>query len=215
MTDRLILIGYGYSVYTRAVRMALLAKDVLYEYREVDPFDPGQVGTIPHPFGRVPVLEHGSFRLYETQAILDYVDRLWPDPSLTPDGPQAAARMRQVMSMTDAYVYWPLVRKVVSEALFRPMDGEGPDQAAIDAGLKEAKPVLKALNAIASEGLVLNGKALTQADCLLWPMLDYFNQVPAGAALIAAQSDLSRWVTHMSAHPVAHSTAPDLKGVQQ
>ena len=23
-----------------------------------------------HPFGRVPVIEHGAFRLYETQAIL-------------------------------------------------------------------------------------------------------------------------------------------------
>jgi glutathione S-transferase len=27
-----------------------------------------------HPFARVPVLDHGDFRLYETQAILRYVD---------------------------------------------------------------------------------------------------------------------------------------------
>jgi hypothetical protein len=32
-----------------------------------------------HPFGRVPVLEHGRFSLYETQAILRYLDRAWVD----------------------------------------------------------------------------------------------------------------------------------------
>jgi glutathione S-transferase len=31
-----------------------------------------------HPFGRVPVMEHGSFRLYESQAILRYLDLLTP-----------------------------------------------------------------------------------------------------------------------------------------
>ena len=29
-----------------------------------------------HPFGRIPVLDHGDFRLYETQAILRYLDRV-------------------------------------------------------------------------------------------------------------------------------------------
>ncbi|MFW1447746.1 glutathione S-transferase N-terminal domain-containing protein, partial [Vibrio parahaemolyticus] len=26
-----------------------------------------------HPFGRIPILDHGDFRLYETQAILRYL----------------------------------------------------------------------------------------------------------------------------------------------
>jgi len=29
-----------------------------------------------HPFGRIPVMEHSDFRLYETQAILRYIDTL-------------------------------------------------------------------------------------------------------------------------------------------
>ena len=28
-----------------------------------------------HPFGRIPVMDHGDFRLYEVQAILRYLDR--------------------------------------------------------------------------------------------------------------------------------------------
>ncbi len=34
-----------------------------------------------HPFGRVPVLEHDGFMLYETQAILRYLDRVLPQPA--------------------------------------------------------------------------------------------------------------------------------------
>lgn len=40
MSNRLLLTGYAFSVYTRAVRMALLAKGLAYEYSEVDPFAP-------------------------------------------------------------------------------------------------------------------------------------------------------------------------------
>ena len=34
-----------------------------------------------HPFGRVPVLEHDGFSLYESQAILRYLDRVLPTPA--------------------------------------------------------------------------------------------------------------------------------------
>jgi len=42
-----------------------------------------------HPFARIPVLEHDGFRLYETQAILRYLDALFPQPEAlarTPEG---------------------------------------------------------------------------------------------------------------------------------
>jgi glutathione S-transferase len=35
-----------------------------------------------HPFGRMPVLDHDSFRLYETQAILRYVADAFPGEPL-------------------------------------------------------------------------------------------------------------------------------------
>src|SRR5262245_6831978 len=54
-----------------------------------------------HPFGRVPVLEHDGFMLYETQAILRYLDRVLPPPALTPADPKAAARMDQAMNVSD------------------------------------------------------------------------------------------------------------------
>jgi glutathione S-transferase len=38
---------------------------------------------------------HNGFLLYETQAILPYLDRVLPSPRFTPADPKAAARMDQ------------------------------------------------------------------------------------------------------------------------
>ena len=53
----------------------------------------GETKTQEHlarnPFGRIPVVDHGDFRLYETQAILRYLDDLYPAPPLRPKNPRA------------------------------------------------------------------------------------------------------------------------------
>ena len=78
-----IVFGAPYSVYVRAVRLALEEKGVPYELVPVDIFAPG--GPPPehrerHPFGKIPALEHAGFRLYEAGAITRYVDEAFPGP---------------------------------------------------------------------------------------------------------------------------------------
>lgn len=210
MRAELTLTGYAFSVYTRAVRMALAAKQVRYAYRECNPFEPQDSKSLilQHPFGRVPVLQHGAFRLWETQAILDYVEAGIDGDCLAPAGTEASARMRQVMGIVDAYLYWPMVRGIVSNALF--VAPEERDDFAFQTGLHAAPPVLAALEEIASEGIVLRPDILTLADCLLWPMLDYVRQVQEGADLMAGCPYLTRWAEAMAVHPVAKDTAPNL-----
>ena len=57
-----------------------------------------------HPFGRIPVIEHDGFWLYESDAIIRYIDQVFPGPSLVPSDPKAQARMNQVMGIVDCYV---------------------------------------------------------------------------------------------------------------
>jgi glutathione S-transferase len=62
------LYGLSRSVYTRTARLALEEKGVGYELCEVEIF--GEHGVPPehyarHPFGRIPVLEHDGFMLFE------------------------------------------------------------------------------------------------------------------------------------------------------
>ena len=90
------LYGLERSVYTRIARLALEEKGVPYALCEVEIFGPDGVPPehlARHPFGRIPVLEHGDFWLYETTAITRYVDEAFPGPNLQPHEPMAQARM--------------------------------------------------------------------------------------------------------------------------
>src|SRR5258708_17027147 len=56
-----------------------------------------------HPFGRIPILEQGDFRLYETQAILRYLDAALPGVALQPKDARSIARMSQIAGILDWY----------------------------------------------------------------------------------------------------------------
>lgn len=65
---RPILFGAAYSVYVRAVRLALHEKGVAYDHVAVDVFGasgPPADYQVRHPFGRIPAFEHDDVRLYE------------------------------------------------------------------------------------------------------------------------------------------------------
>ncbi len=205
----LTLYGYHFSVYTRVARLALTEKRLDWTHVEVNPFRPGQIS--PHGFGRVPVLVHEGFAIYETSAILRYVEASFPEPPLVPAGARAAARMAQVQGIVDAYGYWPLVRQVYSHAVFRPAAGERGDPSQIGAGMEAAMPVLDALEQIAAEGLVLAG-TVTLADLHLAPMIAAFVQYPPAEAALAERPALAAWWRGLRDRPSLVSTRPGLPG---
>lgn len=194
MAEPLTLFGYEYSVYTRIVRMALMELELSAQYHEVDPFAQPKDATLADitPFHRVPVLRHGAFTLTETAAILRYLDAASPCESLIPPDPQASARMFQVIGVMDCYGYVPLVRQVFAQAVFRPFVNEPADPQVIAEGLAAARPVLEALDQIATEGLVLNGQ-MTLADLHLAPMIAYFDMAAEGRAMLGSYPHLTGW----------------------
>ncbi len=204
------LTGFRDSVYTRSVRLALAEKGLDYVFEDVNPFDAASADQlrVQHPFGRVPVLRHGTFALYETAAILDYLDAVFGDVPLTPDDPQTRARMRQVLGIVDAYAYWPLVRQVYAHGYYRPAVGEEADVETLALGLAEAGRVLDALETIAVEGLVLNGRDITQADCHLMAMLDAFACVSEGKAMLTDRPTLARWYAEVSTRETVLESRP-------
>ena len=205
------LTGLSGSVYTRAVQLALHEKDLAYEFVDVDPFTPAGQKALEghHPFERVPVLQHYAFELYETAAILGYLDDAFDAPVLAPKGAKARARMRQVMGIVDAYVYWPLVREVFSHGHYYAFMGEEGDPAKVARGLSVVPRVLDALEEIAAAGLILNGRDFTQADCMLLPMIDCFVCVEEARAMLAERPALSHWHNVATNRPAAMVTRPD------
>ena len=209
MAEPVYLHGYRYSVYSRIVRLVLLAKNVEHEMIEVDPFgDLSESYLKLHPFGRVPVLQHGSFTLFETGAITRYIDRSFEGHSLQPNGAPALARMDLIISVIDAYAYWPMVRQVSSHAFFRPLFGEESSREEVAAGLERSSKVLSFLENIVREGEVLAGHDLTLADCHLAPMVDCFVRAKEGKAALSTHRTLQRWWDHMSCLEILKTTDP-------
>ena len=212
MTDCVLLRGHHYSVYTRIARVALREKGVAHDIEEIDPFTPG----IPknylsrHPFGFVPVLSHGPFDVYETAAIVRYVDAAFPGASLVPATAPALARSTQVVSIIDSYGYLPMIRKVFAHRVFRPAVGETPDESEVEAGMTAAETVLLALDSIAREGLVLEGETFSIADCHLAPMIAYFVMAPEGYAALGRYPALAGWWEKTRARTSLMLTDPGL-----
>lgn len=204
--------GYAYSVYAWIARFALHEKDVDYTWVEVDPFadDMPAAYLDLHSFRRVPTLVDGGFTLYETGAITRYIDDKFDAPALRPTAPEARARVDQILSIVDSYVYWPLVRQVFSNGVFAVRVGEPVDRAEYDCGLAAAPRVLDALDRLAAGGDYLVGDAFTLADIHLAPMLSYFSADGGGMALLRQRDRLDTWWSAVSTRRAFVETKPQL-----
>jgi glutathione S-transferase len=201
MTGKLVVYGADYSVYVRIVRLALHEKGVDYELVPIDAFargGPGPDYLKRQPFGRVPAFEHDGFRLYETGAIARYVDEAFDGPKLQPTDAKARARMNQIVSIADAYVYRTLVWDVFVERVNRPLRGELPNESRIQAALDRAETCFSAITALKENSAFMVGEQVTLADLWLAAMFDYFLRTDEGRTLMAGYPALGLWWSHIS-----------------
>jgi glutathione S-transferase len=202
MSEYLVHIVPG-SPFSRAVLVTLEEKRARYG---LVPVAPGTLRSPQHlsrhPFARVPVLEHGDFRLYETQAILRYLDRVQPEPALTPADPRRAARMDQLMNINDWYLFHGVANVIAFQRIVGPrLMGLTPDEAAIAAALPRARVVFDELAGLLGAQSYFTGETLTLADLLLAPQIDFLQQTPEWDALSASHPNLGRWLARMNARP--------------
>lgn len=202
-----IVHGIPGSPYMRAVEVALREKSAPYRAQALTPGEHKSPEYMAlHPFGRIPAFEHGNFRLYETQAILRYIDDVIPSPPLEPADPRLAARMNQIMGINDWY-FFPLVgRTIVFNRIVGPKLLRLPvDEAAIAAAVPEGQRCVAELDRLLGEQPFLAGDQLTLADVLLAPQLDFFAATPEGAAILAG-TRLSTWLARMNKRPSMTAT---------
>src|SRR5882672_12378880 len=156
------------SPFGRAVLATLEEKAALYR---LSPVMPGTLRApehlARHPFGRVPVLQHDGFSLYESQAILRFLDRVLPVPALTPVDSRAAARMDQVMNVNDWYLFQGVANVIGFQRVVRPrLMGLAPDETAIQAAMPQAHTVFNELARLLGEQPYFAGDAVSLADLL-------------------------------------------------
>jgi glutathione S-transferase len=198
-----ILHGWAFSPYLRAVRSALLDVDVVPEIRPITPADTAAAGwRTTSPFGKVPAFEHGDVRLGETLAILAYVDAAFAGGRFTPASPADRGRDLMIALAAANYLYPAGVMGVFFAEAYVEANGGTPDGEAIARHAAATEPVLDRL-----EPLVAPHSSATIGDFILAPMLANLRLARAGRALLAGRPRLAAKLSEMEARPSFAATA--------
>lgn len=136
MADDLLLYDHPASPCARRVRITLLEKGLTWRTRVIDLEHMEQKSPwylALNPNGIVPTLQHGARVLWESNVITEYLDAVFPGPTLYPADPfeRAEAKMWQAFELEMAKEYRPLMYHRVI----------GPMKRAVsrDAALAEAR----------------------------------------------------------------------------
>ncbi len=163
-----------------------------------------------HPFGRVPVIEHDGFWLYETQAIQRYLDRVLPGPTLIPAAPRAAARMDQLLNIGDWYLFQGVCSVIGFHRVVAPrLLGRAPDEQAIAKAMPQAHIVVAELSRLLGAQPYLTGEAVTLADIALATHADFLAATPEWERLSENAGNLAPWLARMNARESFEKTTWD------
>ena len=206
----MIVHGIPGSPYVRAALLTLEEQGAPYELAAM------QFGTTKkephlsrHPFGRIPAFEHDGWGLYETRAIMRYVNAACPGPQLEPREPRALARMEQVMNITDWYVMQQISRTITFGRVVAPKFGMPVDEEKIAQAVPDARHCIGELARLLDGQAFMAGDAVSLADLLLAPHLSMFSEAPEGAAILGEHANLKSWLARLEARPSMQATTWD------
>ena len=200
---QLQIIGAGVSNYVRSCRMLCFEKGVAHDHLPERPHSP-PVAAI-HPYGLIPVLRHDALELFESKAIMSYIDRVFPGPKFMPEDPAEMALTEQWIAFTNHKIDRSMVRDYVVQYRFADK-AKGPDMGRINAALPDIERQAKYLDAALGRTGFLVGAGLTMADINLLPMLYYTRMLGEGKAIVDACPNLVAYIERLSALPSFQAT---------
>ena len=208
--SHMIVHGVPGSPYVRAALLALEEKGAEYELAAMSL---GMLKQQPHlsrhPFGRIPAFEHDGWMLYETQAIMRYVDAVVPGPRLQPEEPRAAARMNQLIGIVDWYLMPQVSRTITFNRVVAPRFNRPADEDAVVKAIPDARNCLAEIGRLLDGHTWIAGDTLSLADLLLAPHLSMFAEAPEGKEILREHENLKQWLARIEARPSMKATSWD------
>ena len=206
---RPIVYGPAASTYVWSARLALAEKGVAHDLVDV-PFGEHQKQPhlARHPFAKVPAFEHDGFALYETQAILRYIDERFMSSPLQSTDVHEFSRMNQIMGIVDAYAWPAIARGIIFNRLLAPRLGLPVDEAAVAKALPRARLCLAEIARLKGEQPYLAGERISLADLMVAPLLAYLARIPDGEAPLAEHPSLRQWLRDMEGRQSFQVTKP-------
>lgn len=200
----LTIYGTPISTYVRAVRLLLEEAGADYNLEDIGIFNGDNQSSeylAKNPFGKVPTLGINGEMIYETPAIISYLDETVANNKFTPAEPLHRARMRQIMAIIDNYLYSAVISTIVIQRLIVPSQGGQTDEAQVKEAIAPAQKALAAIESLTVGTPYLLGESLNIADFYLIPIFIYFSQTPEFTTAIAQTPKLQSWWNKVSELP--------------
>lgn len=205
--------GHG-SPYSWRVWLALEAKGVPYNLKVLS-FDKEETRkpefVALNPRHTVPTIVDDGHALWESLAILEYLDERFPaGTKLFPGGPKERARIRRLIRELEGYFAQEGIDPITSELFFKE-GGAPPDMERVAKGRDQVREEL-AYFAGEVRGAFLAGDAPCAADFVLYPLLGYcwrvgFRKPESGLGEVAP-GPLAEYKKRIEALPYFDKTIP-------
>ena len=193
------------STYSRRVRIALIEKGLAAETVDVD-MAAGEhrqpAYQALNPYGRVPTLEEDGFLLYESTAILDYLEATHPTPPLVPPD----ARGRALVAMHTKLCDIQLARQtgiIIFPKRFLPK--ERWDEAAMAQAKKEIEKHLAIVERQIGGREWMVGDRYSLVEVCYTPFVEFFPLME-----ITPPPAVAAWTLRMLERPSARETKPPM-----
>jgi glutathione S-transferase len=207
------LIGAPQSVYVRTTRMALEEKGVAYTLTAARP-NSARVNAL-HPFGKIPVMRHGDFTLFESKAIATYIDLGFEGPALIPRDAKSAALVEQWVSAVNTSIFPTMVIYMQANAFPKGPDGHR-DEGVVAETMPKISLYLGILNKAVGETGYFAGNSFSLADMYLMPLLGYLRLFPESSALLRSADHLVQYLdTHSSRESFVKTSPPALEELRR
>jgi glutathione S-transferase len=193
------------STFARRVRIQLIEKNIPAELIEVDMV--ARAHRAPaylslNPYGRVPTLEEDGFVLYESTAILEYLEATHPTPALVPGDARGRALVSMHMKLCDLQMSRQ-TGTIIFPKRFLPR--ERWDEPAMTQAKKEIEKHLEILESQLKGREYLVGDRHTLVEVCYTPFVAFLPLME-----IAPPPAVAAWVGRMLDRPSAKQTQPPM-----
>ena len=183
------LFGHPRSTYTRKVLCTLHELDAPFDLQLVD-LAVGEQGQAAHlarqPFGRVPTIDDDGFTLYESRAIIRYLNDRYGG-RLVPSDLRGRAAMDQWIDVEYCYFADAALKPILQHVF-----GFAQDEATLEAARATVERTLDVLEARLAAEPYLAGERFSLADIVYLPDLDYLMATPLQAA-VSSRGAVAAW----------------------
>lgn len=204
------LCGFSLSNYYNKVKLVLLEKGIPFTEERVETGRRDEALLQESPLGKVPFIRTPRGSLCESQAIVEYLEALQPEPPLMPADPWAQAKVRELTTFVELHLEL-VARELYAQAFFGGTVSQA-NQARVAKLLGKTIPGFKRL---AKFSPYIAGDRFTQADCAAFvslPLVGMATQRVLGEDLLLAhQVDWKGYTQFIGQRPSAQKVTADRK----